>query len=67
MSTDTTALVSHPKRGRPRGSVHDAGIMLRLPGELRDQVFARAQAESMPAAVWIRRAMSAQLRKKPSL
>jgi predicted HicB family RNase H-like nuclease len=55
----------HKGNGRPR--VHDHTFVLRVPNELHGQVTGRAQIEEMPVAVWIRRAMRAQLRKKVSL
>jgi hypothetical protein len=69
MEMNTAILGSAPKRkpGRPPyGISYDAQILFRLPGELRRQVEARAQAEDMTLSLWIRRSLRAQLRRKVS-
>ena len=50
--------------GRPPGKEHDAALCLRVPGELRIQVEKAAKAEFLPIAIWVRRAMRAELRRK---
>lgn len=68
MATDlnSSTLGTRSRTGnRPTiGGEHDATIIVRMPGELRLEVEKAAGAEFLPIAVWMRRAVRAELRRK---
>lgn len=59
-------LGTSPKKFGPQRRKHDGSVFIRLPRELRQRAQSRAGAEDVTLSQWIRKAMRAQLRRRPS-